>query len=704
MPKLLKWTAFAVVGVVIALLALALILTRVIDPNDYKPQLINLAAEQGVDLRLDGSMAWQFFPQLAISVEQVAVNSVRSKNAQKPLLQLDKVFASVQVKPLLQRQVKIDGISLDGARIRLTIDKQGQGNWQELLIDSTTKQTAPAEPANQQPEGHPGTAPLLDLGQLSLATLSLQNSELQLIDHQSQQHLALTDINVEAKDVNLANRAFPLSLGVTLQQYDWHKRQPALSLAAAFKSEIAVADNLSHLSLNNGAITLKLDQQELRLALQMQANNSPLGEQPSQWHYQGDLELVPLNLSRWLEALGQTLPPMQSPEALSKLAFRAHLNGNQQQVQLTGMELQLDQTKITGQAAITDFNSANFDVQLAGDQINVDHYLPPPAPATSVAPQAPPAASSSAAQAPLFELEPLRSLNGQTQLTFEQVIASGLVFNNNRLHFSARQGLLTLEELHTDFYDGTIDAKAHLNAKGNTAVINGQADIAGVQLAGILKALQRQEQLTGALNAKLNAKTRGLSADALFQQLTAQMTVDAQQLKLADFNLEQQFCTIATQLGNQPAAATEWPAYTQLQDVKADISLQQGVATIKQLSAGVENLQLGSRGQVDLNQQRFDLQLPMTLSGEVSSEQGCQVKSQFLRNRELALVRCRGSLATPAPGKDCGIDQKAFRQLSRDYAEYKVSKKVAKEKDRLLEKATEKLGTGTADLLKGLFK
>mgnify|MGYP000456691290 CR=1 FL=1 len=472
-------------------------------------------------------------------------------------------------------------------------------------------------------------------------------------------------------------------------------------MKARLPDHIAVTGDLSALDLNNGAITLKHNQQELRLGLQLQANNRP----QTQWHYRGSLELAPFNLSHWLVALGQALPPMQSPMALSKLAFRTRLEGNTQQVQLAAMELQLDQTKITGQAAITDFNSAAFDMQLVGDRINIDHYLPPPAPAVGAPTDASTqSAAPAATDAPLFELEPLRRLKGQAKLTFEQVIASGLAFDNNQLRFSANQGLLRLEELHTDFYEGTIDAKASLDAKGSTAIINSQAEIAGVQLAGILKTLQRQEQLTGALNAKLNASTRGLSVNALFQQLNAQASVDARQLQLADFNLEQQFCSIATQLGNQPAATTEWPAYTRLRDVKADITFKQGIATIKQLTAGVENLQLGSRGQVDLNRQQFDLQLPMTLTGELSSEKGCQVKSQFLRNRELALVRCRGSLQSPAPGKDCGIDKKAFQELSRDYAQYKVSKKVAKEKDRLLEKATEKLGSDATDLLKGLFQ
>lgn len=67
----LKWLVrSALTSITLALAAIIYLLVAV-DPNDYKPQIKNLAANQGLELSLDGDLAWQFFPQIGINIEQV---------------------------------------------------------------------------------------------------------------------------------------------------------------------------------------------------------------------------------------------------------------------------------------------------------------------------------------------------------------------------------------------------------------------------------------------------------------------------------------------------------------------------------------------------------------------------------------------------------------------------------------------------------
>ena len=65
----LKWLLRSALTTITLALAAIIYLLVAVDPNDYKPQITNLASNQGLELSLDGDLAWQFFPQIGIKVE-----------------------------------------------------------------------------------------------------------------------------------------------------------------------------------------------------------------------------------------------------------------------------------------------------------------------------------------------------------------------------------------------------------------------------------------------------------------------------------------------------------------------------------------------------------------------------------------------------------------------------------------------------------
>jgi len=69
--KVVAWLLKAVVSLlVIIALAVGYLLVAV-DPNDLKPEIKAAAANQGLELSLDGNLSWQFLPQIGVVVEQV---------------------------------------------------------------------------------------------------------------------------------------------------------------------------------------------------------------------------------------------------------------------------------------------------------------------------------------------------------------------------------------------------------------------------------------------------------------------------------------------------------------------------------------------------------------------------------------------------------------------------------------------------------
>ena len=104
----LKWLLRSALTTITLALAAIIYLLVAVDPNDYKPQITNLAANQGLELSLDGDLAWQFFPQIGIKVERVdfAYSDAASGNIGQLTLavnwgELFKLLDSSKIEPQL---------------------------------------------------------------------------------------------------------------------------------------------------------------------------------------------------------------------------------------------------------------------------------------------------------------------------------------------------------------------------------------------------------------------------------------------------------------------------------------------------------------------------------------------------------------------------------------------------------------------------
>lgn len=93
--------------------------------------------------------------------------------------------------------------------------------------------------------------------------------------------------------------------------------------------------------------------------------------------YRGQLDIAPVNLKAVLVSLGQTPPPTARPEALTSLGLSAELAGDSHSAALNKLAVTLDSTSFKGRLALTDIASQSVVLEMAGDRLNVDDYLPP---------------------------------------------------------------------------------------------------------------------------------------------------------------------------------------------------------------------------------------------------------------------------------------------------------------------------------------
>ena len=116
--KLLKWLATGLLTVV-TLFSIAIIyVTFAVDINSFKSEIESMARQQGVDLTIEGDLAWTFFPQPGISIEQVGFSDQNVASGA-----LDKLTLSVAWTDLLSisgdpSQLKSGSVQINGGQMR----------------------------------------------------------------------------------------------------------------------------------------------------------------------------------------------------------------------------------------------------------------------------------------------------------------------------------------------------------------------------------------------------------------------------------------------------------------------------------------------------------------------------------------------------------------------------------------------------------
>jgi uncharacterized protein involved in outer membrane biogenesis len=144
--RILKWVAIGLVGLVVVVVAGVFVVASSIDPNQYKPQLVEAAKKAtGRDLSLKGDIRFSigFSPSFGIA----DVTFANAPWGSRPeMVKVGRFEVQVALLPLLSKRIEITRLVLADADILLETDAAGRGNW-----EFQTAAPAPAQPNQTQP-------------------------------------------------------------------------------------------------------------------------------------------------------------------------------------------------------------------------------------------------------------------------------------------------------------------------------------------------------------------------------------------------------------------------------------------------------------------------------------------------------------------------------------------------------------------------
>lgn len=731
-----KILGLVLLGLLLIIVALGFALSHLFDPNDYKDEIRQIARDKAhIELTLNGDIGWSLFPWLGLELHDASVATLTAPD--QPFADLQMLGLSVRVLPLLRKEVQMSDVRVEGLNLHLTRDKDGRGNWEDI------GKPAPAAPGTETAATDSTKPAAADTAsqpiKLDIDSLTVNNARVEYSDELTGKQFSAESIQLstgpvhEATSIPVKLTAFlgtnqpvmrvkteldgKLRFDRVLKRYQLEDMKivgeasgeplqgKTMNFSASGQLLVDMAANVAEWS------SLKISANQLRALGELKANSLDKTPQIS-----GGLSIAQLDLAKFLDSIGQTLPTM-APGSLSKFELVTQLSATPTSVSFDDLKLNLDDSTFNGRIAVEDFAKQALRIQLKADTFDADRYLPPKsaeangakaarqaevqgseasaltASGDSPLPDAPTKSGWSTTK--IIPVERLKTLDLNADISFGQLTLSKLPIQNAALKANSKDGVLTLENLSGSLYKGTFSANGSLNVQPVLPVVKLQTRITSVPVEKILQSQGQTSPVTGLLTLNSNVTGSGNSQSALIQSLNGTASFALNNGVLLNANIEQQLCKAISTLNRKTLSGAPLGKDTPFNELKGSLVLRNGVASNQDLVVRIPGLSVKGDGDIDLRVLGMDYRIGIIIEGDTRPmpDPACQVGKNFV-GIELPL-RCRGPLELGA--KACRLDKEGLGKVAVKAAGNKLSEKLE-------EKLGDKVSPELKDALKGLFK
>jgi len=382
------------------------------------------------------------------------------------------------------------------------------------------------------------------------------------------------------------------------------------------------------------------------------------------------------------------------------------------------LQLTLDDSRFTGRLVWREPGtpSGMLSVQLEGDQLDVDRYLPQDtaAPANTA-----PAASSAAkvdsssqkvwSNAPILPLEPLQKLNFQLELAIGQLTLKQLPITNARLQMNNQNGVLTVQNLQGNLADGSFVVRGDLTANPKTnpktnpqqPSLNANLTLNNLPLEKLLAA--NDAPISGKLSMDVALRTRGNSQQDWISNLNGNAHWTLKDGVIRDLSLERYTCQAISLLNRQRLGSAR-SSDTAFKQISGNFHITRGLADNPDLLVQLVGLTVNGEGQIDLRLMNLNYRLGVLITGDTrpSRDPACTIHPGYAG---LTIpIRCQGTLQSAA--SNCGLDMAGINNIARRLVNQTLGE--THNQTRALEKQLEqRLNEGKRELqetFRGLFR
>ena len=720
-----KRLSLLVISLLVLVFALLAYVTVFVNPNDFKDELKSVALEKaGVNLRLDGDINWSFFPWLGLELENIGV----ALGSDAEILQFDKAEFGLAIMPLLEQKIQVNKVNLVNLKASLRKDKNGQGNWQLDLPEESSNSAQTTEAKNTN---NPVSAVATDdvavenieftLPDLQLDELRIENAQVEYRDEQTNQLINAT-LNVQLNDVQW-DKAWPMVMDAAVTQSDLDGNS-AMKAAMKLNANLAVFPSRESLSLDSLVLSGEVESEALpvspikaklsaaKVDFDLPQENalveglalSALGlnidadiqayEVLSEPKFSVSLSLGNFNPREVMASLNLPVPDMSDNKAFTNVRANIALEGSLETITAQPISIVLDDTKIEANAVL-DLSPLNWDIRIAGANLNLDRYLPTPSEeAEEVTSEVASSTAIAEEASDLIPMELIRGLNGHIGVAFEDIIIKNLKIDKIELDSTQANGLVKVSPLKASLYEGSVASTVSLDVRGTTPLINVVPSIDGVQIQPLLIDFMEMDKIAGAtyLNGELRAK--GNRVDDLMASLQGDLLVDIRNGALVGTNLTKSVCEGIASTRKASIDESKFGADTPFETMKFPAHIVNGQVSTPGLDISSAGIQVTGDGVVSLTESSLDYQVNVGFPGSALDD-GCLVDEKVAK---LTFpIICRGQFSDDPVGL-CRPDLKGFGSLFVDLAKAELKLKADEEKAKLKAELATKVAAEKARL------
>lgn len=363
-----------------------------------------------------------------------------------------------------------------------------------------------------------------------------------------------------------------------------------------------------------------------------------------------------------MRRFGATVPETSDPKALTSASITTRLTVNAESGRFEDVVLALDDSRITGNFTVDDFESPKYQFALAIDRVDADRYLPPSAAEADAG-----ETTAGDIELPVETLEKLQ-LGGHVDVG--HLGLAGLSFDQVKTDLALGGGSASLSNAHAALYGGTFDGGLGVDGRGKTPTLALHGKAANLALAPLIAALTGETaNVSGTGSFDLSLTGQGAKVIDNVRTAAGNVSFALEKGAIDGFNLGRTLCAVynSTQKIAQPARAD---AVTAFEAIRGTATVTNGVARSDDLLARTSFMDVTGKGSLGLAEQRLDYDLVAKLTGPIKIS-GCESMSSMVGDS--IPLTLRGTLTSPDIRPDFS---EILRQRLRDEARKSITNRL----------------------------
>lgn len=335
---------------------------------------------------------------------------------------------------------------------------------------------------------------------------------------------------------------------------------------AALKNKNFSIDGYMELALKQDSLNinqLKLNVLGINSEITLKATN--ISSEPK---ISGQLKVTAGNVSTLINQLADV--SFANSKAMNKVSMDSDFSTSLTDLNLNKFNLTIDQTNVTGNIKFKSFSPTDMDVKLDINKINLADYQPKAKKSKAKKPTKQPSSDEQ------NDFAMLQNLKVNFALTIAELLYQKTQMNNVVMVMSIDQGLLTIDPLSFDLYEGKQQTKFSLDASQDNSKIKLETAVKQVN-AGSFFSSFNQAWLTGISNINLNLSSSGKNTDAMIKAMSGMGSFNFKDGSFQGINIDGLLKQIETMIKNKRINKLNIGNQSKFDDINMNVMIDKGV-------------------------------------------------------------------------------------------------------------------------------